>query len=290
VKQDYFKQEADGRFTIDPHIKQMVQFAPLNLAQSGYPSFLNKTVALDVIFCRNVLMYFAPKVMQEIIQRFYKALAPGGWLIVSPSEASHLLFSDFLKTNFPGTILYQKPEAVRSDPPRLPLLAAAQVAASPVPGVRRLENTPRLKPQPVPPEAQAQPEVTPQEAALALARKHANQGQLAEALDWCHKAITLDKLNPGSHYLLATILAEQGQVAEAIKSLKRSLYLDPDFVLAHFTLGNLIQQQAGAKKAGKHFQNALSLLAGLPPDESLPEAEGMTAGRLVEVIQKVVSS
>jgi chemotaxis protein methyltransferase CheR len=232
-------------------------------------------------------MYFTPKLMQEIVERLHRALAPGGWLIVSPSEASHLLFSNFTKVDWPGTILYQKAEVSFSGQPQRPALLPPDPKVFPISKVTASENiSASMKTAPL--EAPLAPEAISQETALALAQRYANEGQLAEALTWCNEAITADKLNPRSHYLLATILAEQGQGAEAIKSFKRSLYLDPNFVLAHFALGNLIQQQEGNKKAGKHFQNALSLLNSLPPDELLPEAEGLTAGRLIEIIQKIV--
>jgi chemotaxis protein methyltransferase CheR len=232
-------------------------------------------------------MYFTPKLMQEIVQRLHRALAPKGWLIVSPSEASHLLFSDFTKVDWPGTILYQKAEVSLSSQPQPLALTPPEPKKIPISKVISTENL-SLSKKTAPLEAPLAPEVVSPETALALAQRYANEGQLIEALTWGHKAIAEDKLNPRSHYLLATILAEQGEGAEAIKSLKRSLYLDPNFVLAHFALGNLIQQQEGNKKASKHFQNALSLLNNLPPDEFLPEADGLTAGRLIEIIQKMV--
>jgi chemotaxis protein methyltransferase CheR len=97
--------------------------------------------------------------------------------------------------------------------------------------------------------------------------------------------VAADKLNPGYHYLLATILQEQGQVAEAMQSLKRALYLDQHFVLAHFALGTLTRRQGRLKESHKHFANALALLSAYGQDETLPESEGMTAGRLREIIR-----
>ena len=83
---------------------------------------------------------------------------------------------------------------------------------------------------------------------------------------------------------MAVVLLEQGQTDGSMQELKRTLYLDPYFVLAYFTLGNLYRQQGRHKEAGKHFENALLLLDARPPEEILPEAEGMTAGRLAEII------
>ncbi|MCI0527982.1 MAG: tetratricopeptide repeat protein [Nitrospira sp.] len=125
-------------------------------------------------------------------------------------------------------------------------------------------------------------------AMALLARVHANQGKLAEALTYCEKAVAVGKLNPGYHYLLAIILQEQGRVEEATTSLKRALYLDQNFVLAQVALGNLAQQQGKFKQSARHFENALWLLQGYQPEEILPESDGLTAGRLMEVIRSMI--
>jgi chemotaxis protein methyltransferase CheR len=117
-----------------------------------------------------------------------------------------------------------------------------------------------------------------------LARVYANQGKLSEAIEISEKAILIDKLNPGYHYLLANILQELGKAEEAEVSLKRALYTDQNFVLAHFALGNLSRQQGRFKEAGKYFKNAMALLDKYRQEEILPESEGMTAGRLREII------
>ena len=69
-----------------------------------------------------------------------------------------------------------------------------------------------------------------------------------------------------------------------MKSLKRSLYLDQNFALAHFALGSLALRQGRQMESNKHFENALSLLSARRPEEILPESEGLTAGRLREII------
>ena len=117
---------------------------------------------------------------------------------------------------------------------------------------------------------------------MLLARVYANQGKLPEALAWCEKAVATDKLNPAGHFLRATILMEQKDVEEARATLKRALYLNPRFVLAHFALGSVAQRLGKSAEAGKHFENTLALLCQCRPDEVLPEADGMTAGRLME--------
>jgi chemotaxis protein methyltransferase CheR len=116
------------------------------------------------------------------------------------------------------------------------------------------------------------------------ARILANQGHLAEALAWCDKAIAVEKLDAGFHYLRATILQEQSAISEAVKALKRSLFLDHNFVLAHFALGNLQRSLGRPREAEKHFENAVRLLNAYRPDEILPQSEGITAGRLRDIV------
>jgi len=107
IKDRYFKRDSNDYYQIIPDIKKMVTFSYLNLAEDIYPSLLNNN-AMDVIFCRNVLMYFAPDQTKKVINNLYLSLVDGGWLIVSPSETSHILFRQFEAVSFPGAILYRK--------------------------------------------------------------------------------------------------------------------------------------------------------------------------------------
>ena len=126
-----------------------------------------------------------------------------------------------------------------------------------------------------------------QEAASlsSLAKAAADKGELSNALELCKKAIDADKLNPSLYYLQATILQEIGRASEAATSLKRAIYIDEDFLLAHFTLGHLMHLQEKYKEAEKCFANACSLLESYEDEEIPPESEGISAGRLMEVIR-----
>lgn len=284
----YFTATGDGHFEILPRIRKMVTFSYLNLADDVYPSLSNNTGAMDIIFCRNVLMYFTAQRAKQVIGNFHRALLDGGWLIVSPAESSHTLFSSFAPVEFPGAVLYRKTAGAASQQlvagHPLPLLPEAAAGVAPLPPVLPAE----------PAAANPAPAKIPLADQRALpsrmARSCADQGRLGEALEWCEQAIAADKMNPAHHYLLATILQEQGRHDIAIRSLMRALYLDPDFVLAHFALGNLHQSQGRSRQAQRHFENVLLLLRAHPPDEALPEADGLTAGRLTEIATALLES
>jgi chemotaxis protein methyltransferase CheR len=72
---------------------------------------------------------------------------------------------------------------------------------------------------------------------------------------------------------------------EATAALKCAIYLDPEFALAHFSLGNIARQQLRVEEAERHYANALKLLAAFQPEDILPDSEGMTVGRLSQIIQ-----
>ena len=303
----------------------MVTFSYLNLVEDLYPSLLNETNALDLIFRRNVLMYFGSEQVKRVIQKFHRCLVDGSWLVVSATETSHLHYSQFSTVNFPGAILYRKDrqprrtfdlptlKTNREPSPRLQPISELEAQPSgpamTYPAFSEITlhgvaNPPMQEPTPPPPsdpsalyEAARYSEAT--EAATALlsekpdnikamalqARILANQGLLAEALEWCDKAIAAERLDPALHYLRATILQEQGGAGEAVNSLKTAIYLNHRFVLAQFALGNLHRLLGKSREADKHFQNVLSSLNEYRQEEILPESEGITAGRLREIVE-----
>ncbi len=275
MKRKYFVEKSAGRFEILPGIRNLVTFGSLNLAEDVYPALANNTNAMDVIFCRNVLMYFSPGKARLAAEKFARSLVEGGWFIAGPSESSADLFAPLVPGNLPGAILYRKLKAGEA-PPRPSFM---EQPPSPPPRVQEIKAI-EAKRAPRP----ATPAPTP--ALASQARSAANRGDLAGALVLCDKAISADRLLPANHYLRGVILQEQGAPEEAVVSLKRALYLDPGFVVAHFALGNILRRRA-CESAARHFENALELLRKKPPHEPLPEAEGITAGRLLEIIQSM---
>ncbi|MBT8766477.1 protein-glutamate O-methyltransferase CheR [Metapseudomonas boanensis] len=78
----YFDQKAPGRWAVKPAIRSRVEFRPLNLLDSY--AALGK---FDIVFCRNVLIYFSAEVKRDILTRIHATLKPGGYLFLGASEA-----------------------------------------------------------------------------------------------------------------------------------------------------------------------------------------------------------
>jgi len=329
-KEKYFKKRADKKYEILPEIKEMVSFSFHNLIKDSYPSLHNNTNAMDVIFCRNAIMYLGLKERQEVVRRFYQSLSNGGWLFVSPAETSQQLFAQFVTLNFPGAILYrkvpgqtkkteiqpgikktgyQKPEQTPSVSMRRSVFrpgSESEATGRKIPASGSLKKVQPVQLQATYKDAldnfingRYQEAVATleqlitqnkniNEATVLMAKAKANQGKLREALEWCEKALSMDKLNPPVHYLRATILLEQDKIEEARQALNRVIFLDHNFILAHYTLGNLAHLQGNRPAAVKHFTNALDLLKNYQPDDVLPESEGVSAGRLREIVTSML--
>ena len=88
VRRQHFRPAGPRRYELSRQIRAAVSFAPLNLATDGYPG------SLDMIVCRNVLMYFTDAARERTVERLNAALAPGGRLVLSPLDASPVAPSD----------------------------------------------------------------------------------------------------------------------------------------------------------------------------------------------------
>ncbi|EWC41016.1 methyltransferase domain-containing protein [Pseudomonas stutzeri] len=80
--QRYFEARAAGRWAVKPAIRSRVEFRVQNLLDSY--AVLGK---FDIVFCRNVLIYFSADVKKDILRRIHATLRPGGYLFLGASEA-----------------------------------------------------------------------------------------------------------------------------------------------------------------------------------------------------------
>jgi len=284
-KERYFDRTSDRRYAIRREIQTLVTFEHLNLVEDVYPSLATDTNAMDLIFCRNVLMYFTPAQIRKVVGNFGHALIGGGWLVVSPSETSQSLFQEFATVSFPGVTLYRKAPTAAAPPSRPLPPAETAPPPGPLPAV--------AAEQPAPAETQRTSPAgrTPERDGLSLlVRALANEGRLADALEWCDRWIATYKLDAVAYYLRAIVLMESGQPDDARRSLQHAVYLESDFVLAHFALGNLARSRDRHDEASRHFGNTLRILEGVQPETVLPESDGLTAGRLKETITTLTSA
>lgn len=97
----YFKVDDGGFYHLNPEIKAMVDFRHHNLLQDPYPQ------PVELILCRNVVIYFTEEAKTELYTKFFKALSPGGYLMVGGTEP--LLYYRNYGFENPFSFFYRKP-------------------------------------------------------------------------------------------------------------------------------------------------------------------------------------
>jgi chemotaxis protein methyltransferase CheR len=104
---------ADAGHQVKPRIRKIVNFVQMNLAS---PVYVGK---MDLIFCMNVLIYFSEERRRAVVQRFYDALEPGGYLFLGHSESISKMPVKFQAIVLGDCILYRKPTAEELQKPEL---------------------------------------------------------------------------------------------------------------------------------------------------------------------------
>jgi chemotaxis protein methyltransferase CheR len=297
----FFREEA-GRWRLVPEIRRMVSFIRLNLAEPSYPAIANGTCALDIIFCRNVTIYFDEATTRQVIERFYGALAPGGWLIVGHAEPQINAYRQFETHNFPDTIVYRKPLSAplfafdsasgTFTAGTRPLLASARDRARPAPLPQPYQPAPRPTLQAPLPAVAAPAEQPPDVLAtlFARARMHADQGEWAQAERACTELLGRDKLHVEGHFLLAQIYEHQGRLDDALASYRRCGFLDRGFVLGTLGMAEIWRQMGQLEDARRAYRSALKQLATLDPAAEVAAADGATALDLTAIARRQLAA
>ncbi|MCX7668445.1 MAG: protein-glutamate O-methyltransferase, partial [Anaerolineae bacterium] len=245
-----------ARFELSAEVRRQVTFAYLNLAEDTYPSPLTNTHEMDLILFRNVLIYFNTEMARRVVERLYRALTDGGWLLVGHAEPSITLFDRFTEHYLAGAIVYRKEAApIMTAPAALPMAVPVPPAARNGPrpaaaetrvgGSLPVESSgprARRRPAAAPANAPAPQPSPPAEDLLAqyrAVRSLADQSQLTAALRSVEALIHQAPLFAPAYYLQGLILQELGDTEGAVAALRRCVYVDPGFVMGHFALANL---------------------------------------------------
>jgi chemotaxis protein methyltransferase CheR len=271
---------------VEPAIRELVTFAPLNLAADDYPG------AVDVLLCRNVLMYLTGDAQRAVVGRLQRALAPDGWLLLAPAEASRELLRPLTPVRYGDAILYRRvaePPASGGGPPRrrrAPAAAEARrdsaeggdarrgAAAGTAGDARRGAATGAG--------GRARRKPTDREALLRRARELADGGELDDAAELCAAALRADRLDARAHLLRAEIERERGDEEAAVAALRSAIFLAPDSPAAHFLLGGILVRRGALAQGRRSLEAAVALLEPLDPHAPAPGADGITAGALLD--------
>lgn len=276
IRDRYFKEQRGG-IGLNAGLREMVTFSQANLMQLDRAT---DPAAYDVIFCRNVLIYFSADATRHVLRHLERALAPGGYLFLGHAESARLAAGSLVLEQSHNTFFYRKAEA---RPERAPVPARAP--AAPTRDRSAALSPSRVPTQPLP--AAAAPDLG-QARSLFVAERFAeaeavlrelveleaqqleallmrglallNIGRAKDAEGVCRRALALDEFSAGAQYLLALYYEQAGETRMALKSYEAASYLDAGFALPHLRIGLLAKRAGDQGRARRALSHALGLL------------------------------
>ena len=300
VEGKYFT-SVDGAFEIIPRIRSMVSFEYLNLVDDVYPSLLTRTNSMDLILCRNVLIYFSPTAIEIVLNRFKEALAHEGWLLLGHAEPSRWVPDGFVLENFPGAFAHRRSTdsvgPAQDATPESHDASGYRLIPQPTRKLRK-RSSPSRYPQrqqaspldPIDSDARPVPD-TPDDRRASdpnppylNAKFHAGRLEIEEARKWITTALEQSPVFAPAHYLDGLLAVEENRPDDAVAALRRCVYADPTWALGHYALGQAFMQIGDRRRAAASLRNAEMLVIDRPASEEIVEGDGLTAGRLRELI------
>ncbi len=289
----YFK-ERGNEVEISDQMRKMVKVERHNLAVDSFNHSQMKY--LDIIFCKNVTIYFNQETTQRIMNEYYRSLKEGGYLFLGHSETLWKISDLFQTLEFSDTFLYRKGGGLvlPSDRMSLSEKPASDPAAQKSGNGHSLMSTQRIRKM-----SQGSPIVLEEdrlafaqalelsqfkkyEAAISIliqfksespyfdqakvahARILSNQGKYEEAMSMLKTILEKDSLLEDAYYLMGILKNRTGDCEGALKMFQRTLYVNSGNILATFYLGEVYRQMNQIALARKTYQNTLKLLEHLP--------------------------
>jgi chemotaxis protein methyltransferase CheR len=257
----HFRQDGDD-FHLDDEIKARVRFEQGNLMQVPMPT----NGPQDIVFCKNVAIYFKPDVARRLIQGLHDSIVDGGYLLLGHAESLWQVADGFDLVEHNGAFAYRKTSkgnqkpicvdhaaTVRGPHPVFPTAPSSEQyegclqafrAGDWVKAEMNLRGLLRSAPTFAP-------------ARLLLGGVYAHSGRYDEAADAAASLLKLNDLDARAHLLLGMVAARQQRMDRAMQSLRRALYLDDSLALAHFWLGNIYRDRGDLGRACHEYESVV---------------------------------
>jgi chemotaxis protein methyltransferase CheR len=309
-RKKYFKGISDAKtksYQINDSIKDIVKFSYLNLITDDCPR------DLDVIFCRNVMIYFGVDDIKKIIDRFESSLDDSGSLFIGCSESLKYITDNFKMAECEEAIFYRKnhkntlsadrgatscsfintPDNKTGDDTtnltgeRKVVSGANEISDECTEAiVENINRAIQLK------EYSKASFLVVQLQKLApdtiepyyfSAQIYTNRGEFEKAKEQLCIAIKLEELFVPAYYLLGSICMEEQDLEQAENNFKKAIFLDSDFVLSHLALGTVYKNTGRFQDAIREYQNAIKILSTFTSEDVISYSGGFNAGVLKSI-------
>lgn len=242
----YFARTAQG-WRLNDAVRENVNFQQANILA---PGFMPGEALYDIVFCRNLLIYFDRATQERVVATLRRLLKPQGMLFVGSSETGLLIALGFVLEKIPQAYALRLPSAAVAAAPRIPerskpkppSVAKKSALISRVPPSAVPLKRHEKKIEPAPPSPTRDP--------MAEAMQLADQGRLREATDICEAYVHKHGMSAQSCHLMGLLSKAAGGEQDAIAYFRKALYLDPQHSEAMSHLALLLEKQgdgAGAQ-------------------------------------------
>ena len=111
---DRYTEHVPGGLLVTEEVRRLVRFSVLNLNDiingGSFPGVHADLAGFDIVFCRNVMIYFSLPTQQLLVDFLYRSLLPGGYLFTGDAEPLHLYKHEFATVRDVRCLIYQKAE------------------------------------------------------------------------------------------------------------------------------------------------------------------------------------
>lgn len=279
MPQEYRDAHVSGggrRYTVHREIRSLVRFVEGDLREIP-DSALGP---MDLVLCRNVLLYMGPDAARDIRATLADSLAAGGWLILGRVEQAAELGLGLVTESLRSGLAYRRP--VRRSARRV-----LEPVPSTEPVAEPLHPEPALDREPPAHRERAVDPADPKEdarSACLRAKALAGAGRLEEAQRWLEFALEHDPRLSRAHFLEGLVRLELGDASGARSALRRCLFLDPDFALAHLAMATTHARLGSWDRSMRSLRTVTELLAGHADGEEVMDGDGLSVGDVLELV------
>ncbi len=263
LRDRYF--HASGKeYVLDSRVAAAVTFEEANLAD--FTDVLGLPETLDVVFCRNVLMYFTPKAMRDAVARIARCLVPGGLFFLGHAETLRGVSDDFELVHVDGAFYHRKVGSGPYHEGPAPRTAASSepdpTAASWVDAIRgssaRIESLTSSEPE-SPREPDYPSAHDPPENELDRVRALFAEERFAEASDVLDTLPVTSSVKPDAILLRAVLSVARGDLERATRVCEELLVLREHAAGAHYLLALCAENAKDFRGAASHHRMALRI-------------------------------
>ena len=269
----YFTKQPDENYILKKEVRDAVHFEQANILSDG---FLPEHKPYDVIFCRNLLIYFDDAAKEKAIKALSEGLSNEGVLFVGHAEGANISQFGFARLDYPMSFAFAKDEYASVINDALNINSPAKKIFSPPVAVQKKMFKPdmssdagKVAPIALEPGKHGENEISSQESKqkqneqksriasdISTARRLADAGSFSVAVSICEKLLSEGAESAELYYLLGQVAGATGDNFLAEEYLKKAIYLDADFYDALIYLSTLLDRIGNPVKAASFRQRA----------------------------------